>query len=512
MFVDRASIVIRAGNGGNGAVSFRRMKYEPKGGPDGGNGGDGGDVVLQAESGMTTLYDFKFQRVWAANDGDNGGRKQCSGLRGEDLILRLPPGTMLFDEATGALVHDLKPGERIIIAKGGRGGFGNEHFKRSDYQSPKMSEAGHAGQTLEVRLELKVIADVGLVGMPNAGKSTLLASLTKATPKIANYPFTTLSPQLGVCEVGHKRRLVIADIPGLIEGASDGAGLGLDFLRHVERTKVIVHMLDCMPDNGLSPAKNYDTIREELAAFSQPIADKRELVVLTKLDLYENEKDREAALKQVARDLGLRIGKQIIGISSASRAGLRELMDRMWSMVHPQGDENPGWKAQPREGEELAVKTPQDHVQPVQTTALRPATPVLKSPVPQPEDKPEDKPKPKPKPRANSVRTPARKKQARVSKPASRASTKRGKPASKANASPARSAAAAKASAKGSAKGSSRPTAKRLGKAQASSKGGTKAKPRAAAAAPRKALPKPTSKPASKPAGKPVMKAKRATR
>lgn len=379
MFVDRASIVIRAGNGGNGAVSFRRMKYEPKGGPDGGNGGDGGDVILQAESGMTTLYDFKFQRYWEAEDGEKGGRKQCSGLRGEDLILRLPPGTILYDEATGAVVHDLKPGERMIIAKGGRGGFGNEHFKRSDYQSPKTSEAGHEGQELAVRLELKVIAEVGLVGMPNAGKSTLLASLTKATPKIANYPFTTLSPQLGVCEVDSKRRMVIADIPGLIEGASEGHGLGHDFLRHVERTKVIVHMLDCQPDNGLSPAKNYDAIREELGAFSQALADKPELVVVTKLDLFGSDKEREDAVKRVAADLGLRVGKQIVGISSASRNGLRELVERMWSMVHPQGDDTSGWQNAVDANAPLPVLAPQEHVQPVMTKVMRPATPVVKA-------------------------------------------------------------------------------------------------------------------------------------
>jgi GTP-binding protein len=393
MFVDRASIIIRAGNGGNGAVSFRRMKYEPKGGPDGGNGGDGGDVILQAESGMTTLYDFKFQRYWESEDGENGGRKQCSGLRGEDLILRLPPGTILFDEATGAIVHDLKPGERLIIAKGGRGGFGNEHFKRSDFQSPKTSEAGQQGQELSVRLELKVIAEVGLLGMPNAGKSTLLANLTKATPKIANYPFTTLSPQLGVCEVDSKRRLVIADIPGLIEGASDGAGLGLDFLRHVERTKVLIHMLDCNPDNGLSPAKNYETIREELAAFSQQLAEKPELVVVTKLDLFANDKERDAAVNRVAKDLGLRPGKQIIGISSASRTGLRELTERMWTMVHPRGDNDAGWNQEVDLKAPLPVLTPQEHVQPVMTRTMRPATPAVKAPVQEPAAKPRAKKK-----------------------------------------------------------------------------------------------------------------------
>jgi len=450
MFVDHASIIIRAGNGGHGAVSFRRMKYEPKGGPDGGNGGDGGDVILQAESGMTTLYDFKFQRTWAAEDGEKGGRKQCSGLRGKDLVLRLPPGTMLFDEATGALVHDLQPGEKLIIAKGGRGGFGNEHFKRSDYQSPKMSEAGHEGQQLAVRLELKVIAEVGLVGLPNAGKSTLLASLTKATPKIANYPFTTLAPQLGVCEVDGKRRLVLADIPGLIEGASDGAGLGHDFLKHIERTKTIVHMLDCLPDNGLSPAKNYETIRAELAAFSQRIADKPELVVLTKLDLLETPQLREAALKQVARDLGLRLGKDLIGISSATREGLKDLMERLWKFVHPAGNTNANigtmyddstpvaqrnWKPLVDKNAPLPVKVPQAHVQPVQSPVrgnadgkrLHPATPIIVT-------EPAPNPAPTRKKKAATKKSPPKKtapKKASAKKPPSRKRTPEKKPAAK---------------------------------------------------------------------------------
>jgi GTP-binding protein len=337
------------------------------------------------------------------------------------------------------MVHDLKPGERIIIAKGGRGGFGNEHFKRSDYQSPKTSEAGQEGQELRVRLELKVIAEVGLLGMPNAGKSTLLASLTKATPKIANYPFTTLAPQLGVCEVDSKRRLVIADIPGLIEGASDGAGLGLDFLRHVERTKVLVHMVDCQPDNGESPSANYDTIRAELAAFSEKLAEKPELVVVTKLDLFETDKEREAAVNRVAKDLGLRVGKQVIGISSASRTGLRELMERVWTMVHPQGDALPGWQRETDPNAPLQVLAPQEHMQPIQTRDLRPATPVIKPVQEASESKAKSASKPAKKNAASkkaAVKKPAKKKvavkttaSARTSKP-SRTQVK--KPAKKA--------------------------------------------------------------------------------
>lgn len=344
MFVDRALIVIKAGDGGNGSVSFRREKAAPKGGPDGGNGGDGGDVILQAEGGMSTLYDFRHRVKWFAQNGENGSGKQCSGLRGEDLIIQLPPGTMVFDEATGDLMHDLKENERIVIAKGGRGGWGNEHYKRSDYQTPQTAEAGVLGPDYRVRLELKLIAELGLVGMPNAGKSTLLAALTKATPKIANYPFTTLSPQLGVCEVDAKRRMVIADIPGLIEGASQGAGLGHDFLRHIERTKVLVHLLDVEPDNQKTPAENYAAIRDELRGYSELLADKPELVVLTKLDLLPDDASREKAVKAVAKDLKLRTGKEIIGISSASRTNLKELLERTWQMLHPESYQQAGWK------------------------------------------------------------------------------------------------------------------------------------------------------------------------
>jgi GTP-binding protein len=335
VFVDRAVIVVKAGDGGNGCVSFRREKAVPKGGPDGGNGGDGGDVVLEAHGGMSTLYDFRHQARWEASRGENGGRKQCSGLKGEDLVLRLPPGTQLFDQETGVLVHDLAENERVVIAKGGRGGFGNEHFKRSTNQSPKTAEPGEPGQELNLRLELKLIADVGLVGLPNAGKSTLLAALTKATPKIANYPFTTLSPQLGVCELDAQRRLVIADIPGLIEGASRGAGLGHDFLRHIERTRVIVHMLDVHPDNDRAPAENYKTIRVELAAYSRVLADKPELVALNKMDLLPDEKARKKAVTTLAKALDLRMDRDIIAISGASRDGLRPMLERVWTMLQP---------------------------------------------------------------------------------------------------------------------------------------------------------------------------------
>lgn len=348
VFVDRALITVKAGDGGSGHVSFRREKFIPKGGPTGGNGGRGGSVILVAEEGMSTLYDYRFQLRYEAQNGEPGGAKQCSGGDGKDLVLKLPPGTLVFNNDTDELIHDLRAKETITIAQGGKGGYGNEHFKSSTYQTPRESTPGEKGPLLNLRLELKLIADVGFLGKPNAGKSTLLAALTRANPKIADYPFTTLSPQLGIAELDAHRRIVLADIPGLIEGAAKGAGLGLEFLRHVERTRVLVHLIDLQPADGSDPAENYRVIREELRQHSQALYDKRELVVLNKIDLIPEKKEREKLIKKLCRELELRMDRDVIAISGATRENLAALLDRLWRELNPTDDVE-GWKSAPVE-------------------------------------------------------------------------------------------------------------------------------------------------------------------
>lgn len=341
MFIDRARIQVSAGKGGNGKVSFKRAKGLPKGGPNGGDGGRGGDIILSVDEGLNTLIDFRGIYDWRAEDGESGGNKQCTGGNAKDKVIRVPAGTIVFNEETGEQLADLGPNDSIVIAKGGRGGFGNEHFKNAVNQTPRTATPGDPGEVLALNLELKVIAEIGLVGLPNAGKSTFLKSATRADPKIANYPFTTLSPQLGIASLDLSRRLVIADIPGLIAGASSGAGLGHDFLRHIERTKIIIHVLDVEPDNGLTPAQNYRSIRQELVEYSSELAEKYEFIALNKLDLMTDE-DQQEALDALRTELQLDANQEIYPISGATGVGCAVMLEAAWTVLH-RGKVESGW-------------------------------------------------------------------------------------------------------------------------------------------------------------------------
>jgi GTP-binding protein len=325
MFVVEAKIHVQAGHGGPGAVAFRRAKYIPKGGPEGGDGGDGGSVIFVADANKNTLMDFSGRHHWRAPNGQPGMGKRMFGLKGKDLIIQVPPGTLIYDVEHGLLLADLdEPEKRVTIAKGGKGGRGNWHFKSPANQAPRYAQPGEPGQERDLRLELKLIADVGLVGMPNAGKSTLLRAISAARPKVADYPFTTLEPQLGIVELDNHRRLVVADIPGLIEGAQKGLGLGHAFLRHIERTRVIVHLLDLYPTDGSDPVENYRIIRRELEAFSPELAKKPELVAANKIDLATDEQALEH-LRAALPD------KTIHPISGAAHKGIETLLEAVWS-------------------------------------------------------------------------------------------------------------------------------------------------------------------------------------
>ncbi len=329
MFIDEATIHVKAGDGGSGCVSFRREKYVPKGGPDGGDGGYGGSVVFFADENKNTLLDFAGKHHWTAPKGQNGMGKKCYGKGGEDLVIPVPIGTLIFDTDHGILLADLdKPGRKITVAKGGHGGRGNFHFRNPSNQAPRYAEPGTFGQERNLKLELKLIADVGLVGMPNAGKSTLLRACSAARPKVADYPFTTLEPQLGIVELIGERRLVMADIPGLIEGAQHGAGLGHSFLKHIERTKVIVHLLDLYPSDFASPADNYRTIRAELEAFSPELAAKPEVVAANKTDLSLD----DDAIEKLRADLA---PIPVLSISGATRQGIDPLLEAVWTLLNP---------------------------------------------------------------------------------------------------------------------------------------------------------------------------------
>lgn len=323
MFADRAKIIIRSGKGGDGHVSFRRELYVPDGGPDGGDGGKGGDVIFEVDEGMNTLTDYRHRRKYKAGDGEEGGKRRCHGKSGEDIILKVPEGTVIKDAESGKVIADMSAGcRRQIILKGGRGGIGNQHFATATMQAPKYAKPGQPAQELEVLLELKVIADVGLVGFPNVGKSTLLSRVTNAQPKIANYHFTTLSPNLGVVDL-EGDGFAIADIPGLIEGASTGIGLGLDFLRHIERTKVIIHMVDAASVEGRDPVADIYAINRELNAYSAEVAARPQVIAANKIDaIWDEEKDPVERIRAEFEPKGIRV----FPISAVSGQGLKELM------------------------------------------------------------------------------------------------------------------------------------------------------------------------------------------
>ena len=321
-FVDETEVEVRAGNGGNGCVAFRREKYVPLGGPAGGDGGAGGDVTFVADGRLTTLLDAGRRRVFAAEDGEPGRGKDQYGHAGASVEVRVPVGTQVFDAKTGELLVDLgTEGDQAVVAVGGRGGRGNMHFATPHDRAPRRAEPGTPGEQRRLRLELKLLADVGVIGFPNVGKSTLIAAVSRARPKIADYPFTTLTPNLGVASLGPERSFVIADIPGIIEGASEGAGLGLRFLKHIERTRVLLHLITVDPTPGRDPASDFGTLMGELQRFDPTLAARPMVVALSKSDLPEV---REA-LPELRRDLA-RLGHDVLVFSSATREGLDELL------------------------------------------------------------------------------------------------------------------------------------------------------------------------------------------
>ena len=323
MFADRAKIWIRSGKGGDGHVSFRRELYVPDGGPDGGDGGKGGDVIFEVDEGLNTLTDYRHKRKYAAQDGQEGGKRNCHGKNGQNIILKVPEGTVIKDAESGRVIADMSAkNRRQVVLKGGRGGIGNQHFATATMQVPKYAKPGQPAQELEVLLELKVIADVGLVGFPNVGKSTLLSRVTNAQPKIANYHFTTLSPNLGVVDLDGGG-FVIADIPGLIEGASEGVGLGLDFLRHIERTKVIIHMVDAASVEGREPIADIYAINKELEAYNPEIAARPQVIAANKMDaVWDPENDPAEKIRQEFEPKGIKV----FPISAVTGQGLKELM------------------------------------------------------------------------------------------------------------------------------------------------------------------------------------------
>jgi GTPase len=338
MFIDRVKIHVQGGDGGNGVTAFRREKFVPRGGPSGGDGGRGGDVILVADSSLNTLLHLRYNPQHIAQRGLHGEGSNRSGHSGADLVVRVPVGTQIFDATTGDLLHDLShDGARWLAGRGGRGGFGNAHFATSTNRAPRYHQSGSKGEELELQLELKLLADVGLVGFPNAGKSTFISTVSAARPKIADYPFTTLEPHLGVVDLGDFRTFVIADIPGLIEGAHTGAGLGDRFLRHIERTKLLLHLVDVSSASGRDAVDDYETVNRELASYNQDLATRPQFVVATKIDALD-EPARLESLKQSA----LNDEKPFFAISSATGAGVRELVNAISAKLDELTAENKG--------------------------------------------------------------------------------------------------------------------------------------------------------------------------
>ena len=330
MFIDKARIFVKAGNGGNGAVSFRREKYVPAGGPDGGDGGRGANIIMVADTGLRTLMDFKYKKKYSAQHGEDGSKKKRAGKNGEDLILSVPEGTVIRDEKTGLIIADLKKaGDKAVVARGGYGGKGNQHFANAVRQAPAFAKSGTDGQERWITLELKMIADVGLLGFPNVGKSTFLSVVTSAKPKIANYHFTTLTPNLGVVQTRHGESFVIADIPGIIEGAADGVGLGHDFLRHVERTKVLVHIVDISGIEGRDPIDDFEKINEELRLYNEKLASRPQIVVANKSDLLFDETIYENFKKTMEEK-----GYEVFKMSAVTRDGVDQVIDRVSQLLN----------------------------------------------------------------------------------------------------------------------------------------------------------------------------------
>lgn len=349
MFVDEAEIYVEAGHGGHGCVSFRREKYVPRGGPDGGDGGDGGSVIVRAELGVDSLTALAHRKHWRAGNGEPGRGKQCHGASAEDLIIPVPPGTLVVDADTGLVLKDLsRPGEQVVVARGGKGGKGNVHFKSATNRTPRQATPGQEGQSRRIRLELKLIADVGLIGKPNAGKSTLLSRLSRARPEIAPYPFTTKYPHLGRVHVDLERSFVLADIPGLIEGAHAGAGLGHEFLRHIERAGVLVHLVEPEPLDGTDPTANYRAIRQELLLHDPKLGQRPEIVAVTKADL--------PSAAAVREHLRAALNRPVLLVSAVTGQGLNELVAAMVRSLDEQrarGGLGPEPEGQPSERSEL---------------------------------------------------------------------------------------------------------------------------------------------------------------